>query len=408
MSAAQGRSGGVGDAGERSGGVGDAGGPFIALATLWPDRDKALTTTPTASKDDAHRQARALLAQADYIHLPPSFAAHLDTVRHMALRDASLAAALETGGTDVTQVLAAGPDLVAHYEHTDGPHGVYGKALISVAMDAHRLGITGPLLLAFLHDAAPGYVTDSERAAADPDTWFSDALTHARTLIKQIIRPLQDVPQSTGMGAVPDVVSLADYLQQHGRRTRQHLCPPATFWNAATHRLTNPDHLVHLADAARRRHRLRHAAHLYCAAVDAGSTAAARRLAEMREEAGDQRGAERLYRAAAEAGDTIALMRLAEAREKAGDQQGAERLYRAAADAGHTFALTRRARLQEEAEDQQGAERLYRAAANIGHTVALMRLAEMRVEAGDQQGAELPPPRQPKQQIRQALDSAPA
>ncbi|MET7914105.1 hypothetical protein ABZS98_39050 [Streptomyces avermitilis] len=101
-------------------------------------------------------------------------------------------------------------------------------------------------------------------------------------------------------------------------------------------------------------------------------------------------------------------MRLAEAREKAGDQQGAERLYRAAADAGHTFALTRRARLQEEAEDQQGAERLYRAAANIGHTVALMRLAEMRVEAGDQQGAELPPPRQPKQQIRQALDSAPA
>ncbi|MFF0001510.1 hypothetical protein [Streptomyces avermitilis] len=181
----------------------DTDGPFIALATLWPDRDKALTTTPTAGKDDAHRQARALLAQADYIHLPPSFAAHLDTVRHMALRDASLAAALETGGTDVTQVLAAGPDLVAHYEHTDGPHGVYGKALISVAMDAYRLGITGPLLLAFLHDAAPGYVTDSERAAADPDTWFSDALTHARTLIKQIIRPLQDVPNPPGWEHFP-------------------------------------------------------------------------------------------------------------------------------------------------------------------------------------------------------------
>ncbi|MET7520477.1 hypothetical protein ABZS88_45575 [Streptomyces sp. NPDC005480] len=160
----------------------DANGPFIALATLWPEYDKTLTADPAPGQDDPHQQARALLAQACYVHLPSSFAEHLDAVRQSARHDASLTAALETGGAEITQTLAAGPDLVAHYEHPDGPHGVYSTALLSTAMDAHRLGITGPLPLAFLHDAAPGYLTGSERAAADPETWFTDALAYARHL----------------------------------------------------------------------------------------------------------------------------------------------------------------------------------------------------------------------------------
>jgi hypothetical protein len=139
------------------------------------------------------------------------------------------------------------------------------------------------------------------------------------------------------MGALPGVVGLADYLQQHGRRTRRRLCPPATFWDAATDHLTSPDGLTHLADAARDRYRLRHAAHLYRAAADAGYTGALVRLAEMREEAGDQEGAERRYRAAVGAGITRALVRLAEMREEAGDQKQAERLARQAADAGDGF-----------------------------------------------------------------------
>ncbi|MEU1465238.1 hypothetical protein ABZ467_32085, partial [Streptomyces sp. NPDC005727] len=70
----------------------DADGPFIALATLWPDHDKTLTTASTSS-DDPHRQARALLSQAHYVHLPNSFAEHLDAVRRAASHDASLASA---------------------------------------------------------------------------------------------------------------------------------------------------------------------------------------------------------------------------------------------------------------------------------------------------------------------------
>ncbi|MFB7575711.1 tetratricopeptide repeat protein [Streptomyces sp. NPDC056165] len=366
----------------------DADGPFIVLATLWPEYDKTLTADRASGEDDPHRQARALLAQAHYVRLPSSFAEHLDAVRHAARQDASLTAALEAGGAGITQILAAGPDLVAHYEHPDGSHGVYGKALLSAAMDAHRLGITGPLTLAFLQDAAPGYLTESERAAADPDTWFTGALTHARSLIKQTIRPLQDVPRSSGMGALPGVVGLADYLQQHGRRARWRLCPPATFWDAATHHLPNMDDLIHLADAARDRYRLRHAAHLYCAAADAGNPRALCWLAGMREEAGDQEEAERLYRAAADAGNPRALLPLADMRERAGDQEEAERLYRAAADAGDPIALMVLAQMRAEAGDQEDVERLYRAAADAGDPRALFWLAEMREKAGDQEDVE--------------------
>ncbi|WP_406346978.1 sel1 repeat family protein [Streptomyces sp. NBC_00648] len=380
----------------------DGDGPFIALATLWPDHDSALTIAPATSSDDPHRQARTLLAQGDYVHLPNSFADHLDAVRRAAAHDASLNAALENGGTSITQVLAAGPDLVARYEHPDGPHGIYSKALLSAAMDAHRLGVTGPLPLAFLHDAAPGYLTGSERAAVDPDTWFVDALTHARTLVRQTIRPLQDVPRSFGMGALSGVVTLADYLQQHGRRTRRLLCPPATFWDAATHRLTSPDDLNHLARAARHRYRYRHAANLYCASADTGDIYALGMLARMREEAEPgavhvpariwhepgARGTEWLIRAAAEAGATQALREQARIRQDEGDDEGAERLVRHAAEAGNTSAWVELARMQEWAGNQKEAERLVCLAAEAGATYGLVRLAEMREQAGDQEGAE--------------------
>ena len=50
---------------------------------------------------------------------------------------ARLAAALATS-TDgrITQTLAAGPQLVDHYQQPTEPHGLYGHAVITAAMDA--------------------------------------------------------------------------------------------------------------------------------------------------------------------------------------------------------------------------------------------------------------------------------
>ncbi|MFE1077528.1 tetratricopeptide repeat protein [Nocardiopsis alba] len=365
----------------------DAEGPLIVIATLWPDHHQTLTRRSGQGADDQHGNARELLVQAHYTNVPKTFAEQLDAVREAARHDPSLAEALETGGADLTQVLAAGPDLVDHYEHPAGEHGVYGRALISAAMDAYRLGVANPLPLGFLEEAAPGYLTDTERADAAPD-WFIGALAYARSLIKDTARPLQDVPRPTGMGAQPGVVRLTDFLQQHGRRTRITQCPPAAFWEAARTRMSDPTDLVRLARAAEMRSRYHHSAQLYCAAVDAGYTVALADLAWLREMAGDREGAERLLERAVDAGDPDTLADLARLREMAGDREGAERLLEQAAGAGDTLALERLARSREMAGDREGAERLLEQAAGAGDTLALVALARSRERAGDREGAE--------------------
>lgn len=247
----------------------DGEGPLLVVATLWPDHDQNLTRRPGSGEGDHHPRARELLAQAHYTHVPDSFTGHLDSVRAAAREDGSLAAAVQADEVSLAQVLAAGPDLIEHYEHPAGQSGIYGRALISAAMDAHRLHVAGPLPLDFLRDAAPGYLTGPERASAAPD-WFDRALAYTRIRVKATTPPLQQVPRSSGMGAVPGVVRLADFLQQHGRRTRKTPCPPASFWEAAVAHLSDPNDLVNLGEFAETRSRKRYAADLYCAAANTG------------------------------------------------------------------------------------------------------------------------------------------
>ncbi|CAM5521827.1 hypothetical protein SRIMHP_40445 (plasmid) [Streptomyces rimosus subsp. rimosus] len=259
----------------------DGDGLFLVIATLWPDQIEALTTRPLSPEQESpHRNAKDLFRQACRIDMPLSFADDFDAVRRAAVEDASLAAALESGGECLTQVLAAGPDLVRHYEQPAGEHGIYGSALMAVAMDAHRLGL--PYLpLPFLEAAAPGYLSDRQRSQASPD-WFTGALDYARALIKDTTRPLQEVPRPSGMGPLPGVLRLADFLQQHGRWTRWARCPPRSFWEAAAVHLTSGADLAKFADAAWARGRLRYASLLYSAAVRAGSPEARVVLARAR------------------------------------------------------------------------------------------------------------------------------
>ncbi|MFJ3860453.1 hypothetical protein ACIPRL_30020 [Streptomyces sp. NPDC090085] len=132
---------------------------------------------------------------------------------------------------------------------------------------------------------------------------------------------------------------LADYLEQHGRTSRRHLCPPASFWHAAHAHLTDPEDLGNLSDAADNRHRLQWAHSLRHRAADHGNTDALIHLAVLREEAGDRDGAEALARQAAEHGNTSTLYHLAATRVEAGDREGAEALARRAVDQGKSDAL---------------------------------------------------------------------
>ncbi|MFD0427074.1 hypothetical protein ACFQ60_00085 [Streptomyces zhihengii] len=197
-------------------------------------------------------------------------------------------------------------------------------------MDARRLGVGLHLLQAFLTDAALDYLSDDDYDLLS-DGWAEQAYAELAEPVHGKQAPCAALPPVPRHPAAPTVdvrpampppagpvFRLADYLEQHGRITRSHLCPPASFWNAAHTHLTHPDDLYKLAEAARKRHRLQWAHHLYRRAASHGNADALVRLAGMMEAAGDRDSALSLAREAADRGDADALVYLARTRGRPG------------------------------------------------------------------------------------------
>ena len=248
-------------------------GPVALIATAWPDACKELTTTPSSEQADRHYQARTLLREAWITDIPDTFVgADYEEFERLAAGDASLTAAMHAASSagEVTQTLAAAPELMKHWLHAPAP---YGKAVITAAIDARRLGVRTPLPDALLKAAAIGYFTPDERARALP-TWFDEALDYARQPIKRVTSALLPVARPTGMGRLPGVSDLADYLEQHGTALRWDRFPPTTFWAAALDHLSNGDDLERLASNAFSRGRFRIARDLYLSALRRGCAAA--------------------------------------------------------------------------------------------------------------------------------------
>ncbi|SED02209.1 hypothetical protein SAMN04490356_6543 [Streptomyces melanosporofaciens] len=304
--------------------------PVLVLGTLWPEYANAYTQLPKPSQEDPYPQVRELLA-VRRITLPDSF----DTAATNAARaqaeagDRQLAHALKRARDGrLTQYLAGAPELLHRYKTAAPP----ARALLHAAMDARRLGAGLHLPQAFLEHAAADYFTDDEYDTL-ADNWLEQALASSTDAVHGNLAPLRRIRRRTlsaPAGAAPDqpAYRLADYLEQHGRNQRKMLCPPASFWQAAHDRLTHPDSLAKLAEAAANRRRDRWAYHLWQKAADAGSTSALISLALVREKAGDQDGAEQLVRQAADAGDASAPNSLARWRQLVEDQDRLEQFVR--------------------------------------------------------------------------------
>jgi hypothetical protein len=113
-------------------------------------------------------------------------------------------------------------------------------------MDARRLGVGLNLPQAFLTDAAPDYLHDTDWDQFTDD-WAEQAYAefaqqvHGKQapLSRATPRPQRHQPGPSTSAKVPPAQSewpvfrLADYLEQHGRLTRRALCPAASFWHAA-------------------------------------------------------------------------------------------------------------------------------------------------------------------------------
>ncbi|WP_405483246.1 helix-turn-helix domain-containing protein [Streptomyces anulatus] len=378
-------------------------GPVLVLGTLWPEYAARYTALPSPGESDPYSRVRELLA-GRVLNVPESFdAPALAAAAALAESgDRLLDDALSRAGAEgrVTQDLAGAPELINRYRHATPA----AAAVLKAAMDARRLGVGLHLPQAFLTDAAADYLTDTDYDQLTDD-WAEQAfaelaaLVHGkqaplrRTTPRTRRRPGAPAPSSAAHSAAPStagpVFRLADYLEQHGRTSRTHLCPPASFWHAAHTHLTDPGDLGNLTDAAESRHRLQWAHCLRQRAADHGNPDALYRLALMREESGDREGAEALAQQAAERGHTNAPHFLAGVRERAGDREGAEALAWQAANQGSPDTLYHLAGMRERAGDREGAEALVVQATNHGHTGAPISVALIRQQGGDQEGAEV-------------------
>ncbi|MEV4400124.1 hypothetical protein [Nonomuraea sp. NPDC049607] len=250
----------------------------VAVTTLWPhhwsaynaaDHDRAALASVRA----AHALLRALpdLTRVDPRHLNPDCGGvidipdaftdeQLDRARCHGgfMLDQALTAAQDAGTTGrLTQYLAGVPDLLAHYQSPGADP--YGRALILAAMDAVRLGHNPLLSRDLLQQAAIGYLAPQHRVRLAAEDAWTGGWEYATRVLKGAIQALQPIPPELGIGIAG--YRLADYLDQHGRRIRSDLLPPAAFWKALLRYAAPPD-LMLLANAALDRGLTRHAAQL--------------------------------------------------------------------------------------------------------------------------------------------------
>ncbi|TQE26190.1 ATP-binding protein [Streptomyces ipomoeae] len=387
--------------------------PILVLGTLWPVHWDQVTSIPAKPEHDPHAQSRQLLTGRQ-VRVPDAFTERdLAAVRRAAESDERLAQAL-AGAADrrITQFLAGVPALLDRHSHA----GPGARAVLDAAMDARRLGCGTDLPSVFLEEAATGYLPQSVFQALDDD-WFEDAIAYVVRPVHGEAALLRRTRRTPGSNQEDRCFRLADYMEQHGRRTRRHLCPPASFWEAALQHLSRRTDVSALASAAEGRWRLRYARllaerarqlpwdepaivlgmepleggwfdedaswpteHLTCQALADLAYASA--------DASDFEQAAALAVQAAECCQPDALAEIALQHEKAGLTVEASDLAHYAAANGAPDCLTHLAMMREEAALYDQAEHYARAAAEYGLTNTLADLAVRREAAGDKEHAE--------------------
>ncbi|GAA0828227.1 hypothetical protein ACFQVD_36795 [Streptosporangium amethystogenes subsp. fukuiense] len=312
----------------------------VVLGSMWPKYWQTFTAQPEEGAPDRHAQIRELLkiSRVHKVDVPDDFSLATDAERaeldSLSVVDPRLATALRTAGPSmrIIQVLAGGEMLVDRYEHIFGPHG---RALITAAMDARRLGHREPLPATLLEQAVSGYLTPAQRAVGGG--WFASALADATETVRGIhaLEPNRIAP---GMGP-PDSYGLHDYLDQYARGARGNARLPTEAWDALADHAVGADDRDLLAAAAELRYLFQYAVRLAQPAAEAGNISAMCRLGALLYEAGHREAGERRLRQAVEAGNGWAVGRLVTWLKQAGREDEMEPVVRGAAERGHAQSI---------------------------------------------------------------------
>ncbi|WP_329145247.1 hypothetical protein OIU91_10950 [Streptomyces sp. NBC_01456] len=317
--------------------------PVLVLGTIWPEDWSGLTTPPQSGETDEHHQARILLTGHD-ISVPAAFeGCDMDALRWAAEGDPRLAYAADHAEEgQIAQYLAGAPALLERYRTAK----VDLRALITVAMDARRLGHGLALPKELFADAAEGYLTDQQWELL-PENWFEQTLGDATHPLRGARGPLTRIrPRRSRRQSLQDSYRLTDYLEQHGRRLRRTAGAPASLWEALVDHAT-PTDCMPLAEAAYNRGLLRIAVRLYTRAAEAGNRQACKDVVHLLHRADRSEETLAWYKYAAAAGDTELFKRAIELLRQANRTDEADTWLRARAEEGDLYALGEVGRVDE-------------------------------------------------------------
>jgi hypothetical protein len=217
----------------------------IVVGTVWPSYYFSRKRLRPANGSDVYVHDRELLDFAATITVPEELSSQeRQWASEVATTDSRIQAALAVRDAGLTQVLAAGPDLVTAWEQAPDP---YARAIITVAADARRLGVQSPLPASLLTGAMAGYLSAAHRVTP-PASWLDQGLQHATTQLHGAVSALTPVAGAQDGGVAGYL--LADYLTQHIGRVRRVVCPPESLWAALVTHLQDPDDLRRSANTA--------------------------------------------------------------------------------------------------------------------------------------------------------------
>ncbi|OJF12922.1 helix-turn-helix domain-containing protein [Couchioplanes caeruleus] len=334
----------------------------VVLGTLWPSYyDRLLAITEEASEADVN--ARELLNSAEIVLVPETFQDPVEwkALREAARHDTRLAMAVQATDGRVIQALSGGPALVDRYERVLDPHC---RAIVSAAMDAHWLDVTGQLPAPYLEVAAAAYLTARQRVAEK--TWFVESI-HQATAEVNGVAALTPTRAAPGIGPADGYI-LADYLAQHGRAVRAGGPVPAEVSQALIDHVVAPADRWDLARKAERQGSFRFAEQLLLAEAQTTSDGGVLYdLGKLQERRGDLVGAEKWLRAAHEAGTLLARTDLIGLLERSGRlEDGLDLLRSDAADGDRSATLELGGVLRHQGRIDE-AERLLRALVDHGN-----------------------------------------
>jgi tetratricopeptide (TPR) repeat protein len=353
--------------------------PILVLGTLWPEYWDTFTRQPDLGESDNYSQCRALLS-GHKLKVPDSFEETDETALPEAAKsDQRVMRAVSRPDKRVAQFLAGAFELLSRYESAPAA----ARALIDAAIDASRLGVDGIVPETLLKDAAPGYLTDDDWNALD-DNWLANALEYTGRACLGVSGPLsRSRPRSAALIPSEPRYKLADFIEEHGRRSRQFAMPPGTLWNAIANLASSAEELLDIAYELHYRGRYKKAASAYLMAADAGDIRGLTFLADCRRRVGDKEDAEAVLQVAAGQGSLLAYVELAELRHEGGDSQSAREILKNALfdrtieSDDRFFAWRRLVDLCEDSGDSTAARRWLKQAASEGDNQATEVLASL-------------------------------